>query len=111
MDIPIDLLYIVASFHTKPRMKLLDWVDIDKLDWYTLSENPNATYILEKHFNKINWDWLSENPNAIHLLEKHPEKINWSGLSMNPSIFEIDIKQTHIHMKKKANKINVYLQC
>ena len=84
MDIPIDLLYIVASFHTKPRMKLLDWVDIDNLDWV----------------------FLTLNPNAIHLLEKYPEKIFWKELSKNPSIFETDVKQTHIHIKKKASKID-----
>ena len=30
-------------------MKLRDWIDIDKLDWATLSENPNAIEILENN--------------------------------------------------------------
>ena len=84
MDIPFDLLHSVASFHSKPRMKLLNWVDI----------------------NKLNWDDLSSNPNAIHLLEANPMKINWYWLSRNPSIFEIDVKQSYTHQMKKARNID-----
>jgi hypothetical protein len=93
MDIPFDLLYIVASFHTKPRMKLLDWIPEDKLNLNYLSGNinlPNAIYLLEivlQHdFHKNDWDTLSANSNllhAIHILEKYPDKINWKYLSMN----------------------------
>ncbi len=43
----------------KPKMKLLGWIPLDKLDW----------------------DWLSGNPNAIHLLEQNIDKINWYNLS------------------------------
>ena len=85
MDIPFDLLYIVASFITKPRMKLLDWIPEDKL----------------------NWIWLSSNSNAIQLLEKYPKKINWAFLSANPSIFEIDTNQTKIYTMKKAKNIDI----
>ena len=114
MDIPFDLLYIVASFHTKPRMKLLDWIPEeklnwkllsrnsnllnaihllekypDKIDWYNLSGNPNAIHLLEKYPDKIDWDMLSKNPNAIHLLEKYPDKINWDNLSRNLNAIHI----------------------
>ena len=73
MDIPFDLLKIVASFHTKPRMKLLDWIPEDKLEWKWLSENPNAIHLLEKVLQheldnplvkplvEIDWDYLSLN--------------------------------------------------
>ena len=81
MDIPFDLLHIVASFHSKPRMKLLDWVDINKLDWDELSCNPNAMHLLEAYPEKIDWQYLSSNPNAIHLLKANPMKINWGCLS------------------------------
>jgi len=84
MDIPFDLLYIVASFITKPRMKLLDWIPEDKL----------------------NWIWLSSNSNAIQLLEKYPDKIIWVILSKNPSIFEIDTEQMKIKLTKKAKNID-----
>ena len=106
MDIPFDLLYIVASFIVKPRMKLLDWIPQDKLKWDVLSENSNAIHLLEKNIDKIDWDWLTRNSNAIHLLEKHPEKIKWGWLSQNPSIFEIDTLQTNLELTTKAKNID-----
>ena len=57
--------------------KLLDWIDIDK----------------------INWHLLSENPNAIHLLEKNKEFINWNRISTNPSIFTYNYKELKQRMK------------
>ena len=39
---------------------------------------------------KINWQSLSKNPNAIHLLEKNIEFIDWENLSSNPNIFVYD---------------------
>ena len=65
MDIPFDLLYMVASYIVKPRMKLLDWIPEDKLDWEYLSKNSNAIQLLEKHLDKIVWDYLSGNPNLL----------------------------------------------
>ena len=139
MDIPFDLLHIVASFHTKPLMKLSDWIPEDKLKWDYLSFNPNAIHMLEANPMKINWRYLSLNSNAIHMLEANPEKINWYNLSKNPnamhmlkmvlqhdpdkplavinwkwlsenpSIFEIDTKQTQIYIRKKAKDIDDYL--
>ena len=61
MDIPFDLLYIIASFYTKPKMKLLDWIPEDKLELDRLSSNPNAIHFLEKHPDKIDWEYLSMN--------------------------------------------------
>lgn len=82
--------------------KLLDWIDVTKLNWSDLSKNENAKNLLEQNPDKINWEKLSENtsPFATHLLEKHPEKINWYVLSRNPS--------THaIHMlRQEINRIN-----
>jgi hypothetical protein len=37
--------------------------------------------------NKIDWASLSSNPNAIDILEANQDKINWRILSLNPSIF------------------------
>ena len=70
MNIPFDVLKIVVSYLVKPKMKILDWVLLDKIDW----------------------EILSSNPNAIHLLEQNIDKIDWNVLSLNPSIFEIDIE-------------------
>ena len=47
---------------------LLKWIDINKICWDFLSENPNAIYLLEQNLGKIDWFYLSKNPNSIHLL-------------------------------------------
>ena len=52
-----------------PLYKFLDFIDI----------------------NKVDWEFLSENPNAIPLLEKYPDNICWFWISQNQSIFEIEI--------------------
>jgi hypothetical protein len=60
--------------------------NLDKIDWFFLSQNsiPNAITFLEQHQDKIHWANLSENPNAISLLEQNHDKINWTYLSSNP---------------------------
>ena len=83
MEIPLDLLKLVASFLVKQKTKLLDWIPENTLNWYLLSKNSNAIYLLEKHFDKINWENLSMNSNAIHILEKNFDKIDWHFLSKN----------------------------
>ena len=64
-----------------PHYKLLEWIDMDKIYWWYLSTNPNATQILEQNMNKINWGWLSSNPHAIPILENNLDKIVWWRLS------------------------------
>ena len=56
-------------------MKLCDQIDKDKLNWNTLSCNPNAIELLRENQDKINRYNLSENPNAIKLLRKKPKKL------------------------------------
>ena len=77
----------------------------DEINWYYLSENPNAINLIEERieyestltpkqynnltrFNKINWCYLSANPNAIDLLKNNKAKIDWDKLSSNPAIFK-----------------------
>ena len=66
---------------------------INKLDWESLSYNPNAISLLEDNIDKINWTALSSNPNAIHLLEQNIDKIDWTLLSTNPNIFTYDYEK------------------
>ena len=73
----------------KHHLKLRDWIDIDQINWFTLSQNPNAIHLLENNLDKVNWDWLSRNPNAIDLLEKNFDKINWYHLSSNPNAIDL----------------------
>jgi len=56
-------------------MKLRDWIDINKLDWAMLSENPNAIELLKKNPENINWSFLSGNINAIELLKENLKKL------------------------------------
>ena len=41
--------------------------------------------LLEQNLDKIDWYMLSQNPNAIHLLEQNPKKVRWWRLSKNPN--------------------------
>ena len=52
-------------------MKLQDWIDIHKLDWFALSSNPKA----------------------IELLIENPKKIDWCILSINHSIITYDYEK------------------
>ncbi len=79
---------------------LVDWIDIKQLDWYTLSSNPNAIYLLEQNPRKIDWMHLSQNRSAIHLLEKNIKKIDWMYLSLNPSSIRL--------FEKNMDKIGVF---
>jgi hypothetical protein len=62
-------------------LKLRDWVDINKLNWESLSLNPNAIELLKENKDKINWINMSINPNAIELLKENKDKINWINMS------------------------------
>jgi hypothetical protein len=97
-------------------MKLLDWIDINKLNWDKLSENPNAIDLLKKNKNNINWYYLSLNPNAIEILRenkniylsnnkddfefKKNNKNIWQFLSENPNAINL--------LKENQHKIDWY---
>jgi hypothetical protein len=55
--------------------KLFPWIDINKLEWKSLSQNPNAIHLLREHSDKIDWSLLSLNCNAIPLLQENIEHI------------------------------------
>jgi len=69
--------------------KLRDWINIDQINWHSLSYNPNAIHLLEQNMDKINWYSLSRNPNAIHLLEQNMDKICWNNLSYNSNAIHL----------------------
>jgi hypothetical protein len=89
-------------YYNLKMFKIRNWIDLNKLNWDLLSENPNAINILEKNQDKINWDNLSLNPNAIELLKDNQDKVNWHNLSSNPNIFTYDYKQIKENMKKSG---------
>ena len=85
------------SFLPKKKV-LLEWIDIEKLDWKMLSVNVNAIDFLEANKDKINWKYLSKNSNAIRLLETNLDKISWKNLSLNRNAIDI--------LKKNKDKID-----
>ena len=95
----------MSSF--KPIYKLRDWIDSNKLDWKSLSENFNAIHLLELNPDKIDWDFLSKNPgeDAIKLLEQNHDKIDWYELSRNQSIFKLDTNSMKLQIKDFAEDL------
>ena len=97
----------------------------NKIDWASLTTNPNAIELLKEYPHKIKWeylsantaaiDWLkenknvidwgmlSENPAAIELLKENRNKIHWEKLCKNPNAIEL--------LKKNRKKINWRLLC
>ena len=92
--LPEDILEkIVEKYKTIFKIKyvLKDWIPIKKLDWISLSANPNAIELLKENKDKISWDWLSQNlnPEAIELLKANYDEIDWVMLSKNPNAIEL----------------------
>ena len=50
-------------------MKILDWIDINKLELSKMSLNENAVPYLNQHNELINWKLMCKNKNAIHLIK------------------------------------------
>ena len=62
----------------------------DKIEWRAFSANENRValeFLYSYHRDNIDWYTLSGNPSAIWILEQHKDKICWDMLSKNPSIF------------------------
>lgn len=45
-----------------------------------------------KNLDKVNWFNLSENTDAIYILEKNIDKVNWNRIVFHPLIFEKYLK-------------------
>ena len=69
--------------------------NIEKIDWNSLSLNPNAIHLLEDNNDKINWYYLSMNKNAYNILEGNIEKIDWYNLSRNTNPKIIKFLEKH----------------
>ena len=72
----------------KPIYKLLDWIDINKLDLEFLSKNQNAIGFLKQNPDLINWYYLSGNKNADELLlsNKNKIKLNRCNIGSNENL-------------------------
>ena len=63
----------MSSSLSTSRYELLEWINIDKLDWNALSGNKNAIDFLRKYPENFNWTILSGNPNAYELLMENQD--------------------------------------
>lgn len=116
MQLNKDICAVIAKYIPSKKYELLDWIDINKLNWQMLSLNPHAIELLTANQDKIDWRWLSSNPNAIELLKENPLKIDWQRLSTNPSIFTYDYEKMHTNcllfkedlMKDRFHPRNLY---
>lgn len=59
-----DLQKQINKYYILPKYELLNWINIDKLEWYGLSQNLNAIGVLKINLDKIKWSNLSTNSNA-----------------------------------------------
>ena len=99
-----DICSIIANFIYKPKYILLDWININDLNWITLSTNPNAIDLLMENPDKIHWQYLSMNSNAIELLKENPDKIDYKYLNVNTSIHSLKLRKNIDLSYNSSNK-------
>jgi hypothetical protein len=88
---------MIANKNTK--YVLHSWVPIEKLDWDSLSTNPQAIDLLEANQDKINWYKLSKMPEAINILKNNTHRnLDWDYLSSQTWAIEL--------LKNNIDKIN-----
>ena len=82
----------------RPIYKLLDWVDVEKLDFQTLSKNHNAITLLLQNIDRIEMHAFSLNthPIAVNMLSFAFHRIHWTNLSENPSAAHILLKNPYL---------------
>jgi hypothetical protein len=61
-----------------------------------LSKNPNAIPILENHIDKVNWDSLSQNPNADLLLIK----LDYQAMKLNKKDVNRELVEQVFHPER-----------
>ena len=72
-------------YDLEKEYELVEWININHINWKNLSSNSKAISLLEKNVSKIDFENLSFNTSdkAIDLLYKNQDKIRWSILSLN----------------------------
>lgn len=91
MEQSLNVSESIVSLNAMPKMKLLDWIPLDKLCDITLPQNPNAFDLFEKHPEKFKMEYFSYNKSerAMRMLEARSEKINYYMLSANPESYTL----------------------
>jgi len=79
----------------------------NKIDWASLTTNPNAIELLKEYPHKIKWEYLSANTAAIDWLKENKKVIDWGILSENPAAIELLKKnRKQIHWEKLCKNPN-----
>ena len=79
----------------------------NKIDWASLTTNPNAIELLKEYPHKIKWEYLSANTAAIDWLKENKKVIDWGMLSENPAAIELLKKnRKQIHREKLCKNPN-----
>jgi hypothetical protein len=108
----IDWTSSESIFIIRKIMNTPNWYWLSALvDWYLLSQNPNAIDIIEQNMDKVDWLGLSLNTNAIHLLEQNLDKVNWWNLSGNQNaifILEQNLDKVNwLNLSRNPNATNI----
>lgn len=99
-----DLIHLVCQY--VPYYKLLDWIDITKLDWGILSCNEHAGDLLTKYLDpvkkssinilaknfilkKVDWEYIAQKSMFKYIIEANMDKILMEDLSMNEYMIDI----------------------
>ena len=89
------------------------FINLDKVDWDSLSSNPNAITILQNNLDKVNWRQLSSNPTAIHILENNLDKVYWYMLSSNLNahllLSKLDYQEMKLNTKDFSRELVEYV--
>lgn len=73
-------------------LKFLDWIDVSKIDWWHMADNPKAVHMLEPNHSNTDVVWkrlFTKPPRVIYttdsmvLYERHI--LNWPALCTNPN--------------------------
>lgn len=97
---------LLFAQYFKPKYKLLDWIDKEKLEWNTLSLNPNAIEMFEGNEEKLIWHRVVKLENAISFIKKNLNRLDdlaWLKLNTNSNAINI--------LLSNKNKINISKLC
>ena len=87
--------YNLCGNHNPAILRLIEKYP-EKIDWCRLASNPYATHFLLKNMDKIDWYYFSRNPDieACKVIHANPQKYSFRGLSYNtnPYIFDNILK-------------------
>jgi hypothetical protein len=80
-----------------------------RISWAWLSTHAEVLY-LEQHLDKVDWGTISRNPNAMPLIEEQLEQrldqFSWMLLSANPSVMSL-LSKPHLLRLCEHNSVRI----